>query len=272
MLPGGVQAWGHNEDGEPALGASTTTYFVAANITYPNGEFPDSSYFAFTYPGQLSGWAWGFNAHGVSQSINALWDNQPDGEHMLGVTFISRNVLDASDMQDALKRTRIPYQGGGMHFNLGSATAACTVNDPCQYSVESSPDGTSALNLHTVPGGRYAHFNQYLHSDQPPLGDYESSVHRLARAAALNTRASPPQTTDQMLAVLSDQTDKQYPIHRANTTEDPMVTYTTSLFDLRAKTLQIFTQRAVDSDYNTAPQPRSADITLSLLRPLDWPL
>jgi len=57
-----VQAWGHNEDGEPASIERETTYLVASNITTP-GQ-PSRTYLAFTYPGRLSGWAWGFNGDG----------------------------------------------------------------------------------------------------------------------------------------------------------------------------------------------------------------
>jgi len=76
MMQPAVQAWGHNEDGDISIEANTT-YLVQSRITYP-GKKPEA-YMAFTYPGRLSGWAWGFNSHGIVQSINALWDTPQSG-------------------------------------------------------------------------------------------------------------------------------------------------------------------------------------------------
>ena len=62
---------------------------------------------------------------------------------------------------------------------------------------------------------RYQHFNQYLHTaDIPRISDYESSVHRLARAAQLSTSIDPPTIANDIRSVLSDTADSVYPIYR----------------------------------------------------------
>jgi len=53
---------------------------------------------------------------------------------------------------------------------------------------------------------------QYLHTDRLGLGDYESSVHRVYRAAQYNTRADPPSTRDEILGFLSDGVDPMYKV------------------------------------------------------------
>merc|ERR1711871_1296758 len=103
MRPG-YQGWGHNEDGDISVEANTT-YIVQARLASPGK--PIETYLAFTYPGRLSGWAWGFNGNGVVQSINALWDDPAPAGSYLGVVFVSRSVLAATSLQDALRRAGV---------------------------------------------------------------------------------------------------------------------------------------------------------------------
>ena len=264
-----VQAWGHNEDGEPDPDQADTTYLVQANISKPGA--PPEVFFAFTYPGQLSGWAWGFNGNGVSQSVNALWMPQ-NASARLGVNFVTRSILSSSSLNDALERAHVPGQAGGAHFNLGSINADCTAADPCQVSIETAPDSVTSLNLHRIPGGLYAHFNQYLHTDKPKLGDYTSSVHRLARAAQVCTWGTPPETTADVLGFLSDTSDREYPVYRSHTPSDPYITYTTSLFDIRAKSVKIYTKKPVEQgSIGRHPIVRAPDVELDLVSPMAWP-
>lgn len=259
----GTQAWGHNEDGEPAYAEESTNYFVASNITYPGK--PSQIYLAFTYPGRLSGWAWGFNSHGIVQSVNALWDT-PDLKAYIGVNFVARSMLDATSIADGIQRASVSGHAGGQHFNLGSIHASCNATDPCQVSVETSPTDVTTIPLESVGGGRYAHFNQYLHTDKPHIGDYESSVHRLARAAQYSTWAKPPMSGQDILTFLSDEEDPDYPVYRSNRTKDPYVSYTTTLFDLIDKRAPVYTRQPVVG--NTAVTP---DLVLDLNNPFAWP-
>jgi len=277
LLKDGVQAWGHNEDGEPDPAISETWYFITSTITPPGGR--TQSYTAFTYPGQLAGWAWGFNSHGLSQSVNALWVLSPaDPAALLGVSFVARSMLEAESISDAWGRANTPNQGGGQHFNLGSISAACTPTDPCQVSIETAPDGPTMQELHSLPGGWYAHFNQYLHTDRPPLGDYLSSVHRLARSAQLSTRVGSPNSTQGILGVLRDTADPDYPLHRSDTPKDPYITLATALFDLRLNSLMVFIHKpsvlGTDSKIHTpkgSHQTMKPDLQLDLRDPLAWP-
>ena len=51
-------------------------------------------YCGFAYPGALVGWAWGFNGHGVAQTINALLPVDPQVGR--AVSFASRDALQVS--------------------------------------------------------------------------------------------------------------------------------------------------------------------------------
>ena len=92
----GIQAWGHNEDGE--LSAKDGNFILTARIA---GATHSTHYTAFAYVGRLAGWAWGWNAHGVVVSINAL-SAAPPVSGGVGVNFVARRVLDAHNVSEAV--------------------------------------------------------------------------------------------------------------------------------------------------------------------------
>ena len=106
------------------------------------------------------------------------------------------------------------------------------------------------LNLEAAPRGLYAarpigaqtffHANQY-ETLNIPQSYGNSSVHRIARVKQM---VPPPDTPAAFAHALGDQQDHSWPIfhdeasHKAGDLSD--WTLATALFDLRAKTLQIF--------------------------------
>lgn len=72
---------------------------------------------AFTYAGELSTAAWGFNDAGVSFTLNAVY---ADHVHTKGVgrTFVSRSILDAPKLDEAVRRVQEPNQATGHNINL----------------------------------------------------------------------------------------------------------------------------------------------------------
>eukprot|EP00037_Helgoeca_nana_P007029 m.64290 g.64290 ORF g.64290 m.64290 type:complete len:406 (+) comp17862_c0_seq1:25-1242(+) len=232
-------AWGHTEDGEATF--INSTYMVTSNVTVGGVAH---GYTAFVYPGTLAGWAWGVNAHGVAMSVNAL--TVPTTKVGLGVAFVARSVLGAASLDDAINRASVKGQASGQHFNLGAPAAPPLLSTPLQISVETSPNGVTLQPISKVAGGRYQHFNQYLHtSGMPRIGDYESSIHRLARASQFSTSSAPPAVPGDIRTVLSDTADERYPIYRSfehgtHSTFDPYITQTTTLFDLGAGVVSIW--------------------------------
>jgi hypothetical protein len=258
------RAWAHNEDGFSASYYRDTTYLVRSNITLPGK--PSEVFVAFTYPGRLSGWAWGFNANGVALSINALTVPSPGNSSSrigrLGVNFVARSLLGATDLADATTRASVGGHASGMHINLAS------FRESKQLSVETSPWGTTVLDLSTVRGDMYAHANQYLHTDRPRLGDYYSSVHRMARAQQWATWVDPPSDADDCLRFVSDTVDEEYPVYRSNTAKDPEINLVTCLFDLKAAKVSLFVgvlgRATIGSDRSTRyAKIRDPDAVLS---------
>lgn len=217
------------------------SYMVTSNVTVGGVAH---GYTAFVYPGTLAGWAWGVNAHGVAMSVNAL--TVPTTKVGLGVAFVARSVLGAASLDDAINRASVKGQASGQHFNLGAPAAPPLLSTPLQISVETSPNGVTLQPISKVAGGRYQHFNQYLHTaGMPRIGDYESSIHRLARASQFSTSSAPPAVPGDIRTVLSDTADERYPIYRSfehgtHSTFDPYITQTTTLFDLGAGVVSIW--------------------------------
>lgn len=101
---GGAVLIGHNEDDDAVnLGR---VFMLDATITADN----DSSvvlerFVALTYPGELSGAAFGYNAAGVVLSINALFPVAYDTGAVPSY-MVTRYMLGASSLDDAVARAR----------------------------------------------------------------------------------------------------------------------------------------------------------------------
>ena len=76
------------------------------------------SWTAYTYAGELSSAAWGFSVEsGVSFTLNAVYARHVEVEGV-GRTFVSRSILDASSLEDAVRRVTVPHQATGHNINL----------------------------------------------------------------------------------------------------------------------------------------------------------
>lgn len=223
-------AWAHNED-ENEL-SNKTWYFVRQRVAEPPSDF-----FAFTYPGQLAGWAYGMNSHGVAHSVNALFPGvvRPGA----AVQFVARDVLDAASLDDAVRRVSRSDNAGGQHFNIGS------LHEPYrQVSVETSPLDNDVLD--PAPDG-FGHANLYLRLrgsvPQPGPGSgpaYSSSTHRLSTLRRLST----PKSDRDLIEAISDRSDASFPIYRTPiTAADYDGTESSVLFDAKARTVTIWTSR-----------------------------
>eukprot|EP00035_Acanthoeca_spectabilis_P025727 m.459629 g.459629 ORF g.459629 m.459629 type:complete len:384 (+) comp21794_c0_seq1:1-1152(+) len=212
----------HNEDGD--LGDMNTSYWVDIDI--------DGSHFtAFVYCGQLPSGAFGWNAHSVAFTLNYLSPYAVD-VHGIGRNFISRDLLRATNMADAVRRATVSHpHATGHNFQLLSFSEGLLSN------VEAAPHGLFKVTNFEKGTPASFHANSYIHLT---LAQYvsESSKHRLARAAALPV----PSTPAEMLSVLGDQADAAQPIFHddvstANGDRSGMATLTTVLFDLTNRTV-----------------------------------
>lgn len=206
----------HNEDGNVALVGHT--YLV--RVTLASGL----SFTAYTYAGELPSCAFGFNSHGVAFTLNSV---PPSNEEILadgiGRNFISRDLLEATDLLDALNRVRTPNASVGHSYNLVDLRNRKILN------IETASRNRSSI--HEAGLTPFFHANMYLHLKVQQVQN-ESSICRQRRAALL-----PTESKDDILNLLGDCENKDYPIYMTG----PMLhTLCTALIDLDDKTLSIF--------------------------------
>jgi hypothetical protein len=219
---------GHNEDG---TSAALSQMFV---VHVEPDRSPDFT--ALCYPGFLPGNAFGFNEPGVMHTIDAVSPNQV--RVGLGRHFIARSLFDADSLEAAVMRATIPGRAAGFTYNIGSLPERRIV------CLEVAPD---QHHKHEVQGF-YVHTNHYLQLDDVEQTIGPSSRARYQRASALCERNLPTEPT-QVLAVLGDEIDSEYPIFRTATASNGGATLCTALFDLDQRELRIYSGHPVrDSD------------------------
>ncbi|KAH7840549.1 hypothetical protein Vadar_018478 [Vaccinium darrowii] len=205
----------HNEDANIALLGHT--YLIRA--TLPNGP----SFTAYTYAGELPSCAFGFNNHGMAFTLNSV---PPSEDEIvaggIGRNFISRALLEATNMDDALTRIRSSAASVGHSYNLIDIKARRILN------VETA--SRNRFSVWEVQETPFFHANMYLHLQIQEVQD-ENSLSRQKRAALL-----PKQTKADFLSLLGDTDDENYPIYMKGPT---LYTLCTALLDLDDQTLSI---------------------------------
>ena len=214
-------AFAHNEDG--SLGLATTAFY--SNSSVAGGPFV----FAWRYPASLGGHAFGFNAHGLALTMNALTPDAVDtagvGVYFLCYAALTQPSVDA--VLALLAAAESAYSG-----SLNVAARVRPVLDGKRMgggvNVEFGPgaDSLAVSLMPSAPGAQATfHMNNYLHLDIPFVSD-PSSVHRLRRAEQL-VRSVPATAANltTLWRVLGDTADAQYPVYRS-------ATAATATFDL----------------------------------------
>ncbi|XP_020962084.1 uncharacterized protein LOC107641474 [Arachis ipaensis] len=205
----------HNEDANVALVGHT--YLI-------KGILPDGMFFVgYTYAGELPSCAFGFNSHGLAFTL----DSVPPAEDEIvaggiGRNFISRDILEATCIEDAISRIRSSEISVGHCYNLIETSTRRILN------VETaSRKRDSVFEVGEPP---FFHANMYLHLQINQVHD-ENSISRQKRAAAL-----PKKTKEDFLSLLGDADDRKYPIYMTG----PLLhTLCTAVFDLDEQTLSI---------------------------------
>jgi len=210
---------GHNEDGSPAGYGNMYVVRVAVD------DCP--TFTVLSYPGFLPGNAFGFNEFGILHSIN----NVAPRPIKVGLSrhFLARALLDARTLDDAIRVITMPDRASGFNYNIGSLSERQVV------SVEVSPEGH---HVHAVQG-YYTHTNHYLELKEQKQEITLSSRKRLERSLTL-CRSTPPNDVGHVLALLGDQTDRDYPIYRGATFPDTDATLCSALYDLDRRELRIY--------------------------------
>lgn len=229
---------GHNEDGG-AEDRSIST-LITVHIEGPDVQPEDAvRYTAFVYPGDLGSDAYFWNEHGLVGSFNGLYPTEClyGG---LGRNLISRHLLSAKTLDEAVSRATRSNQATGHSSNLASLNEGRLVN------VEQAPginitDKSSLFVVtpitagygynSTATCGALFRANSYLFLQGVETCESDSSAHRLARAAEL-----PPVTNEEdICAVLGDTNDVEWPIYRtaSQAAQDDGYTLSTAVFSLK---------------------------------------
>ncbi|KAJ1408238.1 Peptidase C45 [Sesbania bispinosa] len=186
----------HNEDANVALVGHT--YLI-------KGILPDGVFFiAYTYAGELPSGAFGFNSHGLAFTLNAV----PPAEDEIvaggiGRNFISRDILEAKNIDDAINRINSSEVSVGHSYNLIETSTRRIFN------VETA--SRKRISVHEV--------------------EDENSMSRQKRASVLKKISK-----EDFLSLLGDMDDKKYPIYMTG----PLLhTLCTAIIDLDEQTLSI---------------------------------
>ena len=219
VLTPDVALIGHNEDGSPA--GSGNMYVVRVAVD----DCP--TFTALCYPGFLPGNASGFNECGILHSINHVAPRPVK----VGVArhFIARSLFEAHSLEEAVRRVTISGRAAGFNYSIGSLSERRIV------SVEVSPE---RHHVHEVQG-YYSHTNHYFNLNNQKQEISPSSRKRLKRCQTL-CRATFPTNSGDVLDLLSDQTDRDYPIYRNATFPDTDATLCSALYDLDRCELRIY--------------------------------
>ncbi|KAF3624077.1 hypothetical protein T459_30574 [Capsicum annuum] len=203
----------HNEDANVALVGHT--YLV--KVALSNG----TTFTAYTYAGELPSCAFGFNNHGVAFTLNSV---PPCEEEIvvgaIGRNFVSRALLEASSIEDALARIYSSEASVGHSYNLIDTRSRRILN------VETA--SRNRISVHEIGETPFFHANMYLH-----LQVKQASIpfDLQARASSLAKESK-----SDFLALLGDMSNDKYPIYM---TGPLLYTLCTAVIDLDEKILTI---------------------------------
>ncbi|XP_043717773.1 uncharacterized protein LOC122665685 [Telopea speciosissima] len=205
----------HNEDANIALVGHT--YLIKGRLS------TGLLFTAYTYAGELPSCAFGFNSDGLAFTLNSVPPSEseivPGG---IARNFISRDLLEATSLDDALSRIHLSAPSVGHSYNLVDVGKRKILN------VETA--SRNRVSVHEVGMKPFFHANMYLHLQVEQVQD-ENSISRERRAAQL-----PIQSKADILSVLGDVDDERYPIYMTGPT---LYTLCTVLIDLDEQTLSI---------------------------------
>ncbi|BFI30062.1 isopenicillin-N N-acyltransferase like protein [Marchantia polymorpha subsp. ruderalis] len=228
----------HNEDGD----ASLRNHVYIVNATLENGV----SFFAYTCAGELPSCCFGFNSNGVAFTLDSV---PPAPEEVvpggIGRNFVSRDLLESSDIHDALRRVQIENLSAGHNYNI------MDVNSRKMFTTETASRGRASVR--EINRDAFYHANMYQHLSavkqvgcQPSILHcriskrnslleivHQSSVCRQKRVAEL-----PMNTLQEVLTILADDSNQDFPVYM----QGPQLhTLCTAIFDMNEKSLTILT-------------------------------
>lgn len=236
----GQEILGHNED---ALGETLTHwYLVAAHVVEPGCK--EENFTSLSYAGFLPGYTMGYNHHGLVYAINTL-SAATLRSAKTPRYFLARALLSAENYVEAQQILRNEGCGAAEGFSV-NMTFLTQEGDRMFHNAEigpCEPDATqSQLNILTVsPGENTAHCNKYLRLKVPEVEGViiDSSIKRMEAIC----RHPPAKSRQDVINILSDQTDDEYRVYQEIKKDDYVKTIATGIFDCVERTWSIYTDK-----------------------------
>ncbi|KAJ8768567.1 hypothetical protein K2173_022678 [Erythroxylum novogranatense] len=220
----------HNEDANVALPSLWDVYSYLIRATMPNGL----SFVGYTYAGELPSCAFGFNTRGLAFTLNSVPPSEDEIEAgSIGRNFISRDLLEATGIDDALRRLQSSEASVGHSYNLIDVRTRKILN------VETA--SRKRVSVHEVGATPFFHANMYLHHQIKQVQD-DNSKSRQKRAAVL-----PKRSKEDFLSILGDMDDEKYPIYMTGPT---LCTLCTTIIDLDNQTMSVMEGNPKNGEYS----------------------
>lgn len=236
----GQQIIGHNED---ALSETLNHWYLVNAHVIENG-YKEEKFISLCYAGFLPGYTMGYNHHGLIFTINTL----SAATLRSGKTpryFITRALLAVENYVEAQKVLRNEGYGAAEGFSV-NMTFLKQEGDRMFHNAEVGPteaNGTqSQLSMLTAsPGEHIFHCNKYLRLKIPEVTGLiiDSSIHRMQAIC----KHPPPKCLQDVIEILSDQTDCEFRVYQDINPDDYIKTIATGIFDCIEKTWSIYTDK-----------------------------
>ncbi|CAG5117501.1 unnamed protein product [Candidula unifasciata] len=233
---------GHNEDCDPKI--KPYGYIVSARILDAIGKEVES-FTAYCYPGFLAGTALSFNKSGMVFTVDGLYtDFVVHGASPR--IFLNRSIIRARTFEEAVKLIKNNGYGVAYGFTVNIAD----VKSPRDiWSVEVCPQAkVSVIDIQTISevadpdkNCHYIHCNNFLHLKTSEIPNLVSSVARQTRAEEFPA----PKKQADVLAILGDETNQEYPIYRTVRPTDYSSTSFTGIVDILHNRVEIYVENPI---------------------------
>ncbi|XP_013091303.2 beta-alanyl-dopamine/carcinine hydrolase-like isoform X2 [Biomphalaria glabrata] len=235
-----VKILGHNEDCDPKI--KKYGYMVSVRILDEQGVRELESFTSYCYPGVLPGTAVSFNRYGMVFTIDGLYtdyiiETAPPRQ------FLNRSIIKAHSLDELIELIKNP----GFGVAYGFAVNVVDITNPTDFwSIEVGPQANVSLfHVHTIAEEKdsskpchYYHINQYKHLNIQETAELKSSKFRTKRTEEL----PPPNSLHDVLCVLGDQENMEYPIYRTKRSTDKSATALTAIVDVNKNRIDFYTE------------------------------
>ena len=243
MIQGKDIIAGHNEDWSKDFINDTFIlryYNISSGSVSPNNNLGDKdTWTSYTYAGQLSGDAFGFNEYGLAISINSLYPKDINLLTGASLSFLGRSILHGESISNVIALLKRYPIMSGLSINIAS------INELQICNIEISANNLFSIhyyNFNDIQSSIISHFNTYKYLN---INQYDniSSNHRQQRYQQMNIT----HTIDSIKNFLGDTDDIDYPIYRNGHGKDSGTTLATAIYNLTSHQYYVYHQNPKES-------------------------